>query len=493
MKITLPESRSTNRWASINLLNLDNKAMKRTLAVFLGFILLTSLNTHISHAAVKAGATCNKANAKQTYLGKKYICIKTGKKLKWRLVPNSVKVPTPPKVDEVTPPPVVEKAEPVDSTPDPVVSDKSFYINSAECKLTYTSPDADQYLGFPRGSRYPTSLGERKSIVLFVDFSDKEAEPRAMEVWKNKQIPVAENIFGALSYGKYKIKFDVNEKIYRLAGSYKDYTRNEYVNAAGSTPALGLEYGKFVSEAVKIADLDVDFSKYDFVNVVTPTFTPKAEGGATGGGGFSIDGKSSFLATVGPIDEYLDDANKDNWLTHEVGHILGLTHIYNYSAGTLGAWDFMGNSFGFNELHGWQRWFLGWIEDSQVLCLDQSSLKETIQLISPLGEANDNVKSTIVKLSPTTALVIEVVRSSATTKLSTANEGVLVYKIDTKIPGGKGSISIISKPGKIQPTKGGRGAVIGTMVAGESMQAEGFTIKVLKSSKDGDYISISKG
>ena len=467
--------------------------MKRTLAIFLGFILLTGLSTQNSLAAVKAGTMCNKANAKQTYLGKKYICSKVGKKLQWKLVTGSVKVPQPPKVDEVTTPPVVEKTEPVDSTPDPVVSDKSFYVSSAECKLAYTSPDADQYLGFPRGLRYPTSLGERKSIVIFVDFGDKEAEPRAIEVWKNNQIPVAENVFGALSYGKYKIKFDINEKIYRLAGSYKDYTRNEYVNAAGSTPALGLEYGKFVSEAVKIADLDVDFSKYDFVNVVTPTFSPKAEGGATGGGGFSVDGKSSFLATVGPIDEYLDNANKDNWLTHEVGHILGLTHVYNYYAGTLGAWDFMGNSFGFNELHGWQRWFLGWIDDSQVLCIDGTSQKETVQLIAPLNDISTGVKSTIVKLSPTAALVIEVVRSSTTTKLSAANEGVLVYKVDTKISGGRGSLSIISNPTKIQAINGGRSAMIGTMALGESVQAEGFTIKVLKNTKGGDYISISKG
>ena len=34
-------------------------------------------------AAVKAGATCTKLGATSTYSGKKYTCIKTGKKLVW--------------------------------------------------------------------------------------------------------------------------------------------------------------------------------------------------------------------------------------------------------------------------------------------------------------------------------------------------------------------------------------------------------------------------
>jgi len=466
--------------------------MKKALAVLIGLVLITGTSAQISAATVKAGGTCSKVNAKQSYLGKKYICAKAGNKLKWKVVVNSAKVPTPPVVEKAPTPPVVEKVEPVDTTPDPVVSAKSIYSNSSECKLAYTSTDTGQFIGFPRESRFPTSIGDRRSIVIFVDFSDKAAEARAVETWKNKQIPVAENVMAALSYGKYKIKFDVNENIYRLAGSYKDYARSEYANIAGSTPALALEYGKFVSEAVKIADIDVDFSKYDFVNVVTPTFNPKAEGGATGGSGFNADGKTFFLGTVGPIDEYLDDANKDNWLTHEVGHILGLTHVYNYYGGTLGAWDFMGNSFGYNELHGWQRWFLGWIEDSQVLCLDAATQKESVQLISPLGDANNSVKSTIVKLSPTSALVIEVLRTSSITKLTPANEGVIVYKVDTTIAGGRGSISILSNPTKIQSLGGGRPGIIGTMAVGESIQAEGFTIKVLKSVKGGDFVSISK-
>ncbi|KGA21031.1 hypothetical protein GM51_3980 [freshwater metagenome] len=460
----------------------------KSLLVALPLTLIPALA--ISAPKVTPGSKCKVQKQKVIYQDKSFTCVKSGKKLIWNKgvvfvkpasTPTPIATPTP----ASTPTP--------DPTPDPVVSESSVYVNSSICKLPYTSPDSDSFLGFPRNQRYIPSIGERKSIVLFVDFDDLVADKKAVDTWKNVQIPVAEKAFYRLSYGKYKISFDVNEKIYRLPGSYKAFARSEYVNVAGSTPGLGLEYGKFVHSAVTIADIDIDFSKYDFVNVVTPTFSPKAEGGATGGSGFNVDGKTSFLSTVGPIDEYIDDPLKSNWLLHEVGHLLGLTHVYDYSQRNIGALDLMGNSFGFDELHGWQRWYLDWIEDIQVACLDESAPKESVHLISPLATSTKGTKSLILKLSPSSALAIEVMRSSPEDTFPSAYEGVVVYKIDTKLSGGKGSISIISNAGKSQPTKGGRAGLIGTLSVGESVKYEDYTIKVLKNSTTGDYVSVSKG
>ena len=441
----------------------------------------------ISAQKVTPGSKCKVQKQKVVFLDRSYTCIKSGKKLFWNNGEVIVK-PTPARTAMPTPAPTATLAP----APDPVVSESLVYANSSICKLPYTSQDSDSYLGFPRKQRYISSIGERKSIVLFVDFDDLVADRKAVDTWRNVQIPVAEKAFYGLSYGKYKISFDVNEKIYRLPGSYKAFTRNEYVNIAGSTPGLGLEYSKFVQSAVTIADDDVNFSKYDFVNVVTPTFSPKAEGGATGGSGFNVDGKTSFLTTVGPIDEYVDDPLKNNWLLHEVGHLLGLTHIYDYSLKNIGAWDLMGNIFGLDQLHGWQRWYLDWIEDSQVACLDESAPKETVHLISPLTSSTKGTKSVILKLSPSSALSIEVMRSSPENTIPSAYEGVVVYKIDTKLPSGKGSISIVSNPDESQPTKGGRSGLIGTLSSGESVKYEGYIIKVLKSATTGDYVSVSK-
>ena len=57
--------------------------MKKSCTLFLAVLLLTTLPISSSSAAVKAGAKCSKAGATSTVSGKKYTCIKSGKKLVW--------------------------------------------------------------------------------------------------------------------------------------------------------------------------------------------------------------------------------------------------------------------------------------------------------------------------------------------------------------------------------------------------------------------------
>lgn len=466
--------------------------MKKSVAIFITVFALISGGS-VSIAAVKAGASCSKKNATQVSAGKKYVCVAVGKKLNWKLAPISKTSSAPTPTPESTPAPTATptpSASPVVEVV-PTITDRTTFSNTSVCKLPNTTGNGDQYLGFPRSNRYPTSVGERKAIVIFVDFDDLKADPRAIDVWKKVQIPYAEKALSAFSYGKYNLKYEVQEKIYRLAGSYKSVTRSDFANAPGSTPALALEYSKLIKDGVNAANPDVDFSKYDFVNVVTPTFSPKAEGGASGSDGFNVDGKTSFLATVGPIDEYLDDSLKDGWLLHETGHILGLTHVYNYTQ-MLGAWDIMGNNFGLDELHGWQRFYLGWIEDSQIDCLGELPSKESVHKITPLSNSDGGTKMVMVKLNATSALIVETIRKSSLNNIVEKDFGVIVYKVDTTLPGGKGSISILSNTQEIQQTKGGRGGIYGTMKPDEKITVDGITIRVLASTTSADFVSITR-
>ena len=55
--------------------------MKKILPTLLAFLLVASMNP--AQAAVKAGAKCTKAGVTASVGGKKYTCIKSGKKLVW--------------------------------------------------------------------------------------------------------------------------------------------------------------------------------------------------------------------------------------------------------------------------------------------------------------------------------------------------------------------------------------------------------------------------
>ena len=57
--------------------------MKKFFALCLAVLLLTVLPISSSSAAIKAGSKCAKAGATSTVSGKKYTCIKSGKKLIW--------------------------------------------------------------------------------------------------------------------------------------------------------------------------------------------------------------------------------------------------------------------------------------------------------------------------------------------------------------------------------------------------------------------------
>jgi M6 family metalloprotease-like protein len=244
-------------------------------------------------------------------------------------------------------------------------------------------------------------------------------------------------------------------------------------------------------DAVLAANNEIDFSKYDFVNIVTPTFNPKTEGGASGGGGFNVDGKTSFLGTLGPIDEYLNQPLKKNWLLHEVGHLNGLMHGYDYTKNPLGAWDVMANSFGLsNDLLGWNKFKLGWIDDVQIDCIANKPASETFHLLSPIGTSSTSSKMVVLKLSANTALVVETRRKTTIDNVSALNEGVLVYKVDTTIPQGKGAFAILSNKSKIVNLPDRNPVLVGTMKPGESLSDSGYTVSVLQSVSDGDYVSI---
>ena len=89
--------------------------MRRLLAGLVAVLSLSLITAQISVAAVTPGAKCSKAGATSTYNGKKYTCVKSGKKLVWnkgvavaKPVPVASQTPTPVATPTPTPTPTVQ-------------------------------------------------------------------------------------------------------------------------------------------------------------------------------------------------------------------------------------------------------------------------------------------------------------------------------------------------------------------------------------------------
>jgi hypothetical protein len=89
--------------------------MKRKARLAVAILLLLALATPVQAATVKAGSKCTKAGATATASGKKFLCIKSGKKLVWN---KGVAVKAAPKPDLN---PVFKPVEPI-PTPTPVAT-----------------------------------------------------------------------------------------------------------------------------------------------------------------------------------------------------------------------------------------------------------------------------------------------------------------------------------------------------------------------------------
>lgn len=150
-----------------------------------------------------------------------------------------------------------------------------------------------------------------------------------------------------------------------------------------------------------------------------------------------------------------------------------------------GEFSFMGlSSYESNSpsLLAFERWNLGWIEDSQVECMNKSQLTK---LITPV-QVNGGTKAIVIPISRTKAVVIESRRALGIDK-ALSKSGALVYVVDSAIQSGLGPVKVfpsdlVNDPRYLKAPR----------TIGESVTVEGITIKVIQSDISGDTVEISR-
>ncbi|MGW2084194.1 M6 family metalloprotease domain-containing protein [Streptomyces sp. NPDC001880] len=298
--------------------------------------------------------------------------------------------------------------------------------------------------GMPTPEGYARSKGKVHALNLMIDFPDAPGAGSAMDRYA-EFFPQTSNWFRTASYGRLTYVPETPLKSWlRMPLPFSEYGMDR-----GSPYEPG--YRDLIEDIVSAADPEVDFATYDLVNIlVTPnagpsaldtvlsvTFSgnddaPRADGVPLANTSFIYsrqdDGSGSFKQTGYRV------------LPHENGHVFGLPDLYTVEGGgAVGHWDIMSEDWGAdNDLLGWHKWKLGWLDNSQINCAARSGTTEHV--LGPLA-TRGGTKLAFVPLSRKSGYAVEV-RTKAGNDHAVCKPGVLIYKVSSDVDTGMGPVSV---------------------------------------------------
>jgi M6 family metalloprotease-like protein len=442
------------------------------------FTLLAFVAPPSALASIKSGSACSPFNYSTTVAGFKYTCSKVGKKLVWS---KGIKVSAPKTGLTATPSP--------SPSPSPTPTQTALKPITASavlpCKLPIQDGRGDVSIGgWPRIADRMRTTGTITTQVIFVDFSDAPAVMTPQDAFT--KISGAKDTFSEMSYGLMN---------YNLVPTYKWYRMKLPSTSYAPLNKSFLSHRAYIAEALGMADPDVDFSNSDaFVIIANPDSKGIGDSGpgfaSTYGNGFTLDGK--YIAN-GATSSHDLNGWKSIWLNHEVTHTMGLVDLYAATSGGgsddwdlhryVGQFSYMGfSSFESNApgLTAYERWYLNWLDDSQIICSTENKIVQQISKIETPG----GVKAVMIPLSATREIVIESRRAGGIDR-GLKKSGALVYVVDSTKQSGMGPVQIYPVDLKNDPKY-----LLAPRGLGESVSVEGYTITVTAADASGDTISV---
>ncbi len=330
-------------------------------------------------------------------------------------------------------------------------------------RLPKASTRGDVALGFPRiPDRLPTT-GTVRFKVIFVDFRDQPASRTPQSVFSIIS-PGAESLFRELSYGKLNVVLEADFRWVRMNKASTEYGwPSPTFNAHRAYIQEALDLAVAAGTSFAAADSFIVMANPDTLAFTSgPAFTPvSAASGVTASGGTFVNGATSGR-------DFLTWGYK--WFNHEIGHALSLPDLYAFSGAThrfVGDYSLMSFINGTApELLAWERWRLGWLDDTQVECPPSGT---SVVALSPV-ETPGVTKLIVVPAGRTTAVAVES-RRPLGYDTNLTRPGLLVYYIDTSINSGEGVVKV-PPPNEADTRK-----LNATLIAGQSLTHEGVTVR----------------
>jgi M6 family metalloprotease-like protein len=302
------------------------------------------------------------------------------------------------------------------------------------CKLTGTGSERFDIDNHPTEGRFIRSTGTVKAIMLFVDFPDARAPSPtwAIRDYVDLLATPATSYFAQASSGRFDLDIDAAPRWLRMSKNNTEYAGNRRA---------------YVEEAIALWDPLIDFSQYEVVYLIpqeSQTAFPNSPTTSTApASGVPVDGTTIHnWVTVGR--DVFAGGRGHTITVHETGHMMGLPDLYEYDSQDfnrfVGGWDMMGWIEVAPDFMQYHKWRFGWVDDRAIVCIDQPGSR-TVRL-SPTHRRGGGDKAVVVKLDDHRAYVFEN-RQIAGLDTNQCDSGVIAYRVDANIAGGRGPIEVI--------------------------------------------------
>lgn len=165
--------------------------MKRSIALMVSIVFVGNSLAMPAFGAVKAGAPCTKVGARSTAAGKKFTCVKSGKKFVWSKGVAIVKT-------TITPSPSPSAPEAQLSAPSPAPSIDKAVAKTPEFPTSFANLE-ERYQGIPYAvwDKIQANLGQHKSSDLKISFLFGPNTPqRYPEQWTINAVTLGSRVMG---------------------------------------------------------------------------------------------------------------------------------------------------------------------------------------------------------------------------------------------------------------------------------------------------------
>lgn len=437
--------------------------MKKIIAIVLSAAICFAVSPSLA-AVPKAGSKCVSAGKTLTVGSNKLSCVVTGGKKTWKKIPNQPLAYKPKGWDG-------DRCGFDSGATGYAAKLQDFLLNSGYCIGSLRLVAGNLPSALPRTADSPTSALapiDKCKLQNASNSNNWKGFPSSSEVtdFKKNRHPSPSTVLqiipifasdvprsGNTPEQDYKYYFDFLRDYFKYIndgpGNLELRVPDSYIEFPKPIAPYEVRHGKdddlarsFFQDVITSVDSKFNFSEINYALVVVPAGTPSGVISQQGVGHVSTaEGDLTNISSAqpatlsGPNNKVNVTMMKPTMWIHEFYHPglnLGDNHagdsgLYDSERG-MGDWGIMSRDNG--DLIAWQKWILGFLQDSQVRCIDVST-GVTLSWIAPSSIKTTNSKLVVIPLTSQKALVVESIRAVGLSyRYSTESLGALVYLVD---------------------------------------------------------------